>query len=51
MEELGIQGEIVPHRRQTQSIHVLFGDREIIVITRLVDKRKDAIGNSNGIEN
>jgi hypothetical protein len=51
MEELGIKGEIVPHRRETQSIHVLFGNREIIVIARLVDECKDTVGNSNGIEN
>jgi hypothetical protein len=50
MKELSIEGDIVPRRRQTQSIHVLFGDREIIVIARFVDERKDAIGDSNCIE-
>jgi hypothetical protein len=50
MEEFGIEGDIVARRRQTQSIHVLLGDREIIVIARFVDERKDAIGDSNGIE-
>lgn len=50
MEELGVEGDIVPRRRQTQSIHVLFGDREIIVIARFVNERKDAIGDSNGVE-
>lgn len=51
MEELRVECGIVPHGRETQSIHVLFGDREIVVIARLVDECKDAVGNANGIEN
>jgi hypothetical protein len=50
MEELSIEGDVIPRRRKTQSIHVLFGDREIIVIARFVDERKDAIGDSNSVK-
>lgn len=51
MKELRVKCGIVPHGRETQSIHVLFGDREIVVIARLVDECKDAVGNADGIEN
>jgi hypothetical protein len=49
MEKLGVEGEIVPHRRETQPVHVLLGNREIIVIAGCVDEGKDAIGDTNGL--
>lgn len=50
MEEPCIEGGIIAIRRQAQQINVRLGNGQIIVIARLVDQRKDAIGDTNCIE-
>lgn len=51
MEKARISGRIIPVWAQTQLIDILLRHGQIMIIPRLVDERKDAIGDANGIEN
>lgn len=50
MEEPRIQSRVIAVRRQTQQINIRLGNREVIIIARLVDQGKDAIGDPNRIQ-
>ena len=51
MEEARISGRIIPIWAETELIDILLRHGQIMIIPRLVDERKDAIGDANGIEN
>lgn len=51
MEEAGIEVDIFPMGTKAEEIDTVFRNGQIIIITRLIDKRKDAIGNPDSIQN
>jgi hypothetical protein len=51
VEESGIESRVIAIRGQAQQINIRLGHREIVIVARLIDKSKYAIGDTNGIEN
>lgn len=49
-EEARIQRGIITLRRETQQIDIRLRGRQVIIIAGLIDQRKDAIGDPDGVE-
>jgi hypothetical protein len=51
MEETGFEGDIFPIGTKLQEIDTVFGNGQVVIITRLINEGKDAIGNTNRVQN